>query len=190
MRTRVMWLILALTLVTTTTAWAAEPRYYLALGDSLAVGVQPDATGQRNPTPQGYADDLHLLLRTFVPNLQLVKLGCSGETSSSMITGQDSPCVYAAGSQLRQAVAFLQQNRDSVKLITIDIGGDNLLGCLRLDGPIDPACVVNATSTAANDLAAILATLRTAAPGVPIVGMNYNNPLVAAAAFGPAGQAL
>jgi hypothetical protein len=49
---------------------------------------------------------------------------------------------------------------------------------------------VKATLTAADDLASILATLRTGAPGVLIVGMNYNNPLVAAAAFGPAGQAL
>jgi len=185
-----MWLIVVLALVMTTTAWAAEPRYYLALGDSLAVGVQPDATGQLKPTPQGYADDLHFLFRTFLPDLRLVKLGCSGETTSSMITGQQSPCMYRAGSQLRQAVAFLQAHPHRVALITIDIGGDNLLGCLRLDRPIDPTCVVNATLTAANDLASILATLRTYAPGVLIVGMNYNNPLVAAAAFGPSGQAL
>jgi lysophospholipase L1-like esterase len=184
-----MWLIVALALVTTT-AWAAEPRYYLALGDSLAVGVQPDATGHLRPTAQGYADDLHLLFRTFLRDLQLVKLGCSGETTSSMITGQESPCTYQAGSQLQQAVAFLKAHPNRVALITIDIGGDNLLGCLRLDRPIDPTCVVKATLTAADDLASILATLRTGAPGVLIVGMNYNNPLVAAAAFGPAGQAL
>jgi len=190
MRTRVMWMLLALTVVATTTAWAADPRYYLALGDSLAVGVQPDATGLRKPTSQGYADDLHLLFRTFHPDLQLVKLGCSGETTTSMITGQGTSCLYPAGSQLRQAIAFLQANQNRVALITIDIGGDNLLGCLRLDSPIDPACVVNATLTAANDLATILATLRTFAPGVLIVGMNYNDPLVAAAIFGPAGQTL
>jgi GDSL-like lipase/acylhydrolase family protein len=189
MRTRIMWLMVALALVTAT-AWAAEPRYYLSLGDSLAVGVQPDATGLLKPTPQGYADDLHSVFRTFHPNLQLVKLGCSGETTTSMITGQGTACVYPAGSQLRQAVAFLQLHPTQVSLITIDIGGDNLLGCLRLDGPIDPACIVNATFTAANDLAQILATLRTFAPGVLIVGMNYNDPLVAAAVFGPAGQAL
>lgn len=190
MRTRIVWLMMALALVLTTTAWAGEPRYYLALGDSLAVGVQPDATGQLKPTPQGYADDLHSLFRTFLPDLQLVKLGCSGETTTSMITGQGTKCLYPAGSQLRQAIAFLQANPNRVALITIDIGGDNLLGCLRLDAPIDPACIVNATSTAANDLAQILATLRTFASGARIVGMNYNDPLVAAAVFGQAGQAL
>src|SRR3954470_13509982 len=190
MRTRVMGLIVALALVLTPTAWAGEPRYYLALGDSLAVGVQPDATGHLRPTAQGYADDLHSLYRRLVPDLQLVKLGCSGETTTSMITGQQSPCSYPAGSQLRQAVAFLQAHPHRVLLITIDIGGDNLLGCLRLDSPIDPACVVNAAQTAAGDLAAILATLRTYAPGVLIVGMNYNDPLVGAAVFGQAGSTL
>lgn len=190
MRTRIMWMLLALTLVATTTAWAADPRYYLALGDSLAVGVQPNATGELKPTPQGYADDLHSLFRTFLRDLQLVKLGCSGETTTSMITGQGTNCLYPAGSQLQQAVAFLQAHPNRVALITIDIGGDNLLGCLRLDAPIDRDCVVSATSTAANDLAQILATLRTFAPGVLIVGMNYNDPLVAAAVFGQAGQTL
>jgi|tagenome__1003787_1003787.scaffolds.fasta_scaffold20401602_1 lysophospholipase L1-like esterase len=190
MRTRLIWLTLALALVTTTTAWAADPPFYLALGDSLAVGVQPDATGHLRPTAQGYADDLHSLYRRLVPDLQLVKLGCSGETTTSMITGQQSPCSYPAGSQLRQAVAFLQAHPHRVLLITIDIGGDNLLGCLRLDSPIDPACVVNAAQTAAGDLAAILATLRTYAPGVLIVGMNYNDPLVGAAVFGQAGSTL
>jgi lysophospholipase L1-like esterase len=185
-----MWLSAALALVMTTAAWAGEPRYYLALGDSLAVGVQPNATGQLKSTSQGYADDLHVLFRTFLPDLQLVKLGCSGETTSSMIDGLQSPCSYPAGSQLRQAVAFLQSHPNRVALITIDIGGDNLLGCLRLNSPIDPNCIVTATLRAADDLAAILSTLRTFAPGVLIVGMNYNNPLVAAAVFGQAGRTL
>jgi lysophospholipase L1-like esterase len=184
------WLTLALTLVTPTTLWAADGPYYLALGDSLAVGVQPDANGDLRPTSQGYADDLHSLYRRFLPALQLTKLGCSGETTTSMITGQQSPCTYPAGSQLRQAIAFLQAHPNRVLLITIDIGGDNLLGCLRLDSPIDPACVVNATQTAATDLTTILATLRAYAPGVLIVGMNYNDPLVAAAVFGQAGRTL
>jgi lysophospholipase L1-like esterase len=183
-----MWLILALALVTTTTASAGDRPYYLALGDSLAVGVQPDVTGQLEPTSQGYADDLYSLYRRFVPGLQLTKLGCNGETTTSMITGQPSHCPYA-GSQLGQAVAFLDSH-PQVVLITLDIGGDNLLGCLRLDSPIDPACVVNATQTAANDLTMILATLRNHAPNALIVGMNYNDPLVGAAVFGQAGMTL
>ena len=33
--------------------------YYLALGDSLAVGVQPDAAGASVETRSGYADQLY-----------------------------------------------------------------------------------------------------------------------------------
>ena len=62
------------------TRGAQERPYYLALGDSLAVGIQPDASGLYKPTAQGYADDLHALYRARLPGLQLVKLGCSGET--------------------------------------------------------------------------------------------------------------
>jgi len=185
-----MWLVLAVVLVSPPHAWAQDRPSCLALGDSLAVGIQPDANGLYKPTAQGYADDLHALYRARLPGLQLVKLGCSGETSSSMISGLQSPCSYRAGSQLRQAIAFLQSHPHRVALITLDIGGDNLLGCLRLDRPIDPACVLNATQTAATDLATILATLRAYAPGVLLVGMNYYDPLLAAAVFGPAGRAL
>ena len=141
MRIRLTWLVLAVVLVNAPRAWAHEGPYYLALGDSLAVGIQPDANGFYKPTAQGYADDLHALYRARLPGLQLVKLGCSGETTSSMISGLESPCSYPAGSQLRQAIAFLQSHPHRVVLITLDIGGDNLLGCLRLDRPIDPACV-------------------------------------------------
>jgi hypothetical protein len=50
--------------------------YYLALGDSLAVGVQPDATGTSVETRSGYADQLYAALRRSHPGLRLVKLGC------------------------------------------------------------------------------------------------------------------
>ena len=188
MRIRLMWLALVSFLVAANGAWASDPPYYLALGDSLAIGIQPDVNGQLKPTSQGYADDLHSFYRSHLPGLRLAKLGCSGETTSSMITGLQSPCSYPAGSQLSQAIAFLQSHR--VVLITVDIGGDNLLGCLSLTRPIDPACVISATTTAANDLAVILSALRANAPGVRIVGMNYYDPLLAAAAFGPTGGTL
>ena len=72
--------------------------YYLSLGDSLAVGLQPGPTGADGPTAQGYPDQLEGMLRTRVPALRLVKLGCSGETTSTMIYG--GKCRYPAGSQL------------------------------------------------------------------------------------------
>src|SRR5690242_10885768 len=74
-----------------------SPTYYLALGDSLAQGIQPSPTGN-TATDQGYADDLFAAYSTRVPGLSLLKLGCPGETTSTMIHG--GVCNYADGSQL------------------------------------------------------------------------------------------
>ena len=85
-------------------ATETAPSYYLSLGDSLAAGTQPG----RAFTNEGYADQLAAALRTKMPTLQLVKLGCPGEATTSMIT-PDLPfegrtghnaCRYPRGSQL------------------------------------------------------------------------------------------
>jgi len=76
--------------------------YYLALGDSLAQGVQPDPAGASVATRHGYPDQLAAALRQRDPGLRLVKLGCSGETTGTMISG--THCAYPAGSQLAAAV--------------------------------------------------------------------------------------
>jgi lysophospholipase L1-like esterase len=187
MRARLVGCALLLVLWIAAAAQAAEPVYYLALGDSLAIGIQPARNGSLVPTSQGYVDDLYAFYRTHMPALQVAKLGCSGETTSSMITGVGSSCVYLSGSQLSEAVAFLQTHR--VGLITLDIGANDLLHCLNVSAPIDPSCVSTETSTAASDLATILGTLRAYAPGVLIVGMNYYDPFLAAWILGPNGPA-
>ena len=167
------------------TAAPAAP-YYLALGDSLAVGIQPNASGVLVPTNRGYVDDLYALYRLRQPNLRLAKLGCSGETTSSMLNG--GVCAYTLGSQLADAVQFIKTHR--VAFITLSIGGDNVLRCFSLGG-IDPTCVENGLGAVGPDLSQILAMLRGAAgPAVPIAGMNYYDPFLAAWTLGPAGQAL
>jgi hypothetical protein len=67
----------------------AAPRtsYYLALGDSLSRGIQPDAAGASLPTGQGYADQLYATLRARDRGLRLVKLGCSGGRSRGWPSG-------------------------------------------------------------------------------------------------------
>ncbi len=138
-------------------------------------------------------DDLYAFYRPGIPSLRLAKLGCSGETTSSMISGLGSGCTYPAGSQLSQAIAFLQSHPQQVALITLDIGADNLLECYQPGVPFT-SCVAAATWTAANDLAVILGALKSAieayAPEARIVGMNYFDPFLAAWVFGPSGQAL
>lgn len=187
----VRWvLVVGLLVFLASPALATSDRYYLSLGTSLAAGVEPNRAGIDAPTDEGYADQLHRLLKVKDRRLRLVKLGCPGETTISMITGVDSDCAYPAGSQLAQAVAFLQANPGAVSLVTIDVGANDLLPCVGSDG-IHVECIFDAFANVGAILPGILAELRTwAGPGVPIVAMNYYNPFVAAWLQGPDGQAM
>jgi lysophospholipase L1-like esterase len=90
------------------------------------------------------------------------------------------------GSQLEAAVAYLTANPGEVELITITIGANDILACS--DG--DPVCIATQLTKVGTNLPVILGTLRAAAPGATIVGMNYYNPNLAYWVTGPAGQAL
>jgi lysophospholipase L1-like esterase len=166
-----------------------RPRpLYVSLGTSLSVGVQPDLAGVNHPTGEGYADQLHAALAATTPKLRLVKLGCPGETSLTMLTG--GVCDYPAGSQLAEAVRFLRAHRDDVDLVTLDIGANDIEPCGSLAG-IDPGCVATAFGAVAANLPRILSAIRHAAgPDVPIVAMNYYDPFLVAWLLGPAGQDL
>ena len=153
-----------------------RPDYYLSLGDSLARGIQPVPTGRDVPTSRGYADQLAARLRGALPHLRLVKLGCSGETTSTMIHG--GICRYPAGSQLGQAARFLRSHRGRTALITIDIGANDPNSCV-LSGGLSAVlpCVLTRLPQIDRNLSTILATLRSAAgPRVLIVGMTYYVP--------------
>jgi lysophospholipase L1-like esterase len=164
----------------------ARPNYYLALGDSLAIGVQPSASGEDVPTNQGYADDLFAVFRRRAPRLGLAKLGCSGETTATMIHG--GVCIYAEGSQLAAAVSFLQTHK--VGLVTLDIGANDIDNCISVTG-IDTTCVKDGLTSVATNLPQILAELRNAAgPNTLIVAMNYYDPFLSAWELGPSGRAL
>jgi lysophospholipase L1-like esterase len=148
-------------------------HYYLSLGDSLAAGEQ--LPSDQNFGDQGYADQLYALKQPRIRTLKLVKLGCGGETTASMIDAQPQGlyegrgnryfCDFPHGSQLAEAVSFLRAHRGFVAFVTIDIGSNDLIG-----GGV-PQIQAN--------LPVILADLRAAAgPAVPIVGMNYYDPLL------------
>ena len=162
--------------------------YYLSLGDSLAQGVQPNAAGTSVETNQGYADQLYAALRFTNPRLRLVKLGCPGETTGTMIAG--GICSYRQGSQLAAAVSFLKAHPGRVSLITIDIGANDLNQCIA--GP--PAdleqCIEGVLPTTVANLTEIMAALRAVGgTKVRIIGMTYYVPELASWLTGPAGQA-
>ena len=176
----------------------APPFYYLALGDSLSQGVQPAtpplppgvSLGQSIETSQGYADDLFARYApAFHGRLRLEKLGCPGETTTSMLTGAGSPCAYPQGSQLAAALAFLRTHHGQTALITIDIGANDVDGCITA-GAISQACVASGLAAVQHDLPLILGALRHAAGGhVLIAGMNLYDPFLADYLTGAAGQA-
>jgi lysophospholipase L1-like esterase len=145
-------------------AGEATHDIYLSLGDSVPVW---DGNHSFPNILTGY-------YRKDVPHLELVNMACSGESTQSMIAHSD--CA-PGGSQLKNAVDFLRQHRGSVALVTMDIGGNDVVYCI---GQRDSTtCVTNGLHTMAAQLTYILDALHQAAgPNVPIVGMNVYNPLL------------
>ncbi len=174
---------------------ASYTSYYLALGDSLAAGVQPAPAGpspqpkkiKAGATPtQGYVNDLFNAETSKVNSLGLENLGCPGETTTTMIDG--GKCSYPAGSQLAQAVQFIQGHK--IAFITIDIGGDDIDACVTT-ATINQTCVNDGIDAIRANLPKILRALRQAAgPKAEIVVMTYYDPFLGTYLTGPAGQAL
>jgi photosystem II stability/assembly factor-like uncharacterized protein/lysophospholipase L1-like esterase len=129
--------------------------YYLALGDSVPVWDGPDS----------YPNLLVQKYQSSYPGLQLVNLAVSGETTSSML--QDG--------QYAEAVQFLHSERRRVAFVTIDIGGNDVVGCAL---STDPQCFPQAEATMEANLKAILAGLHKADPRVRIFGMSYFDPVL------------
>jgi lysophospholipase L1-like esterase len=199
MRIRRPFVVAALAVATTvslalasfTSASASLPTvYYLALGDSLSVGYQPVPTP--GDTDQGYTDQLLPKLQAVHPfeHIVLVKMGCSGETTGTMING--GKCTdgrYPLGSQLKQAEAFLRANGTAVKYVTIDIGANDVDGCARGPLGVDPVCIAQGTVTIEQNLPEIVQGLRAADGALPrSVGMSYYDPFLADWLTGTQGQ--
>ena len=153
---------------------AAVAGTYLALGDSLAVGV-----GASRPSELGYVARLHRALRDVRPaGLGAVhNLAVSGETSASML----------AGGQLESAIGAIERANPPVSLLTLDIGGNDLLGLLRTQAcqiePLGPACLGLLATTLERfeaNLRMIVGRLRDALDrshaGAAVALMTYYNP--------------
>ena len=150
-----------------TTIEVTRRRYHVALGDSLAAGVGA-------PSGKGYVPRLTLAESVRTPGLTLKNVSCSGATTTSMLSG--GGCSYTQGNQTAAAEAFLRAHVGAVSFITIDIGANDVSGCVFSP---DPTCASTRIATVQANLATILARLHAAAPGVPIIGMTYYNPFLA-----------
>lgn len=105
---------------------ALSPHYYMALGNSLSFGYQPNLDFS-----SGFADDIFNDLRK-ADVTAVVNYACSGETTESMIHGG---CVTRfahkgsySGPQLQAAVDFLTNARHMghVSPVTLEIGANDV----------------------------------------------------------------
>lgn len=171
---------------------------YLALGDSLAFGI--GASGAAN----GYVPQVHHFLRDAldpgkadppsldsVPDafnerfLGIVNLGVGGPGAPP---GGETTGTMISGGQLAAAVAELEERNgnsrgvDDVRVVTLDIGGDDMFPLLQIcAGGFTPDCVQAITATFGTfsaNYGYILGQLRAAGPDTPIAVMTYYNSLV------------
>jgi lysophospholipase L1-like esterase len=162
--------------LTSDTSYSTEPLpEYLALGDSLGWGY-----GASDPATKGYVP----LFRDFLESedawdadLFLNNLSIPGATSTSLISDQ----LPAALAELEARNGDEDPNND-VEVVTVDIGGNDLLALLGIcAGGFTPACQTAIGTTFATFSANFdftLDELRTAAgPDTPIIVMTYFNSL-------------
>jgi lysophospholipase L1-like esterase len=154
--------------------------FYLALGDSLAAGYQPvggvDRTG-------GYVDDVLAGIQATSPKTKLVNLSCPGERSTTMLAG--GICSYEEGSQLEQALVFLNAHDTSTRVVTVQVGANDVQRCVdRTTLAIDMICIQGGMADVATNLPTILGKIHAAAPDAQVIVLNYYNPFLAAWVFG------
>jgi hypothetical protein len=159
---------------------ASATPYYVALGDSLS-------TGGGASSGHGYVNRIFGWAQGSVPGLKLEDLGCGGDSTTRMIEG--GLCHdYTTGDQLGDAEAFLSAHPGEVKFVTIDVGGDDIVGC-ALSGTINPTCVQRALEHVVANMPIILEGLRASGgAALPIVGMTYYDPILAFYLTGPTGE--
>jgi len=158
---------------------SATTAFYLDIGGSASIGVQPDATGAHDQrTDRGYSNDLVSIEALKGVTLQLTEIGCSGETTTTMLVGGDK-CYNSPDSQLAEAIAFLSAHRDQTGLVTIDLGFNDLKGCLHTLS-IDTTCVSTKLALLQQQLPEIVTDLRAAAgPNTTFIGVGHYNPYLA-----------
>jgi lysophospholipase L1-like esterase len=188
-RAMILTCILGLALLTALGASASGPvyqapqAYYLALGDSMAYGVQPAKASAGLPPSgfrTGYVDVFGARLRALAPKIQVVNYGCPGESAKTFINGG---CPWLAqrgrlhdaykGPQLGAALAFLRAHRGQVSPITLTLWGNDVFDEFSPACKGDLVCIRSHASAGltqfASRLDSIVGQLRAAAPKAEII---------------------
>ncbi len=97
-------------------------QHYLALGDSLAFGFQPNGD-----FTHGYVNDLSQLFQN-EGTKDVTNYGCPSESSITFIYGGCPFAPSGSPAQLTAALAYLQANAGKVSPVTLDIGANDVEG--------------------------------------------------------------
>jgi GDSL-like Lipase/Acylhydrolase family len=150
--------------------------FYLDIGASESLGFQPTPdTPHGVPTDEGYANDLVAYEATRGIALDLTQVGCPGETTTTMLNGEDH-CYGDVDTQLAAAMTFLSDHQDEQGIVTIDLGFNNVRHCLVHETD-DDACSRVQLHDVRVDLPLIVRSLKSVAgPGVTFVGLGHYDP--------------
>lgn len=152
---------------------SAAPGYYVSLGDSYSVGYQP------LPVPGATSGYTAVVAKA--TGLRLENFGCAGATTSTIL--RSTGCLDAAAAatdavrypsepQAQAAVSFIEHHRGDIGLITVTIGGNDILSCGGSKSVL--ACAESELNVVQADLRTLVTDLRHAAGGaVPIIGLTY-----------------
>lgn len=164
-------------------AAAAAPKpgtFYLALGDSISLGFQPEPSVS---WAHGWVYQFRDRLHTLGP-VEVADIANGGECTDTMIKGgMAADCVtkpFTSPSQLDEAVAYLIGHADRVNPVTVDIGANNLNGIARellLDTPAQRrARLATVYAQVRRDWRTIFGRLRATCPRCTIIALNQYNP--------------
>lgn len=159
---------------------AAQPRLYVALGDSYATGWQRLSQSAGKMTRHAYPNQVVRRSRARGWHLKLVNFGCGGATTTSIL--RTDGCaeqaravggpVYTGETQIEAAEDFIRANRKRVALITVSIGGNDVTACAREADPVP--CVATAIDGIKTNVGELVQRLRKAGgKKVRIVGTTY-----------------
>jgi lysophospholipase L1-like esterase len=159
---------------------ARATTYYVSIGDSYAAGYQPIAAANDGADTNGFAYQLVSLASAKGEQLTLENFACDGATTATLLEtrgcsltapGPDT-VAYPHSTQAGAAEQFLSAHRGHIGLVTVSIGGNDLLACSAASIVI--SCAKAAAKSIAKNLTTLLSGLRHAAgASVPIVGLTY-----------------
>lgn len=165
----------------TTPTTLGTNTFYLDLGGSSSLGVQPTgiATHNGHRTNLGYANDLKFIEATRGVALDLHQIGCPGETVQSMLdTVGGDKCYTPPVTQLSMARKFLLSHPRQPGVVTIDLGFNNIRHCLS-HATVNQPCFSQQLVLVNKDLPIILHDLTdVAGPRVRFVGFEYEDPFL------------